>query len=221
MRMLPLGSITTKVCLHETAAHGRVLEFVLTGQIPHERRDSAELYRQIGIDIRNALAQNQANALVLNLLDFDYSFGNEIGTILLGPYIALARSGGGKIAFIAVGRTASSLTSLAIAGLNKVFELKMHPNLETALNDMTAVPAAGTEAIPVSRDEAPAEAKAPVIRPFATERARRLTPEEKEERQQRGSRIIGLVGVGCVTYLASAFILGFLDHFPLWGRIEH
>ena len=128
----------------EAGEHGRVLEFVLTGAIPHQHPRSPKLYQHLSRQFEEAVARERPAAVILNLLGFHYSFGNEIGTILLAPYTSLARSGGGKIAIVATGQTAASLDGLLKSGhLHPLFG-RIHPDTQAALSHMTSVPAAKT-----------------------------------------------------------------------------
>jgi anti-anti-sigma factor len=151
--MLKTATFSSESRLHETAAHGRVLEFVLTGAIPHARPDSAGLARRAGDELKNEIARHQPRAVVVNLLDFDPSFGNEIGTLFLTTYMALAHSGGGEMAILAAGQTAIELDNFLKAGHLDSMYGTTHRDLGSALAKMT-------KTLSVPKASVPTEAKA-------------------------------------------------------------
>lgn len=120
--------------------HGRVLAFVLQGAIPHDDSKSATLYQSLSHALRDAIAQDHPGTVILDLRGFQYSLGNEIAAILLTPFVALAASGGGKMAIVATGPTAANLNTLLRSGnLDRVLGT-VHPDRGAALSHLTRVP---------------------------------------------------------------------------------
>jgi anti-anti-sigma factor len=156
--MLKATTFSSESRIHETAAHGRVLEFVLTGAIPDERPDSAELARRAGDELKQEIARCQPRAVVVNLLDFDPSFGHDIVTLLLAPHMALAHSGGGEMAILATGQTATELDNFLKTGrLDSIFGTT-HRDLASALAKMTNIPYSPKPSVPTA---AKAESETP------------------------------------------------------------
>ena len=137
--------------LHDDAEHECVLEFVLTGAIPPGSAESAELARRAGNEMEKEIARYQARAVVINLLDFGASFGNEIVALLFAPYFALARSGGGEMAIVAAGQAATNLDNLLKTNRLDALYGTTKPDLASALANMT-------KTLPVSKGGNPAAA---------------------------------------------------------------
>ncbi len=125
--------------IHETAEHGRVLEFVITGAHQHDHPQCAELIRSAAKELENEIVCQRAKAIIINLLGFDYSFGDEIGVLFLHPYMVLARTGGGKIAVVASGHTAACLDSLFKHGHLDLMFGATRQDLASALEKMTEI----------------------------------------------------------------------------------
>lgn len=111
------------------------------------RWDSAELTRRVAKELQDEIARSRTRAVIVNLLGFDYSFGNEIGELLIAPYVILARSGGGKIAILASGQTAASLDNLLTAGHLDSMLGRTCPDLASALAQMKQIPPYNQERI--------------------------------------------------------------------------
>jgi GGDEF domain-containing protein len=118
-----------------------VLEFVLTGVIQHGHPQSAELVRRVAKQLKNEIACQQAKAVTINLLDFDEcSVGDEIVGLFMTLYSVLARFGGGKIAIVAAGRTATSLDSILKGCRLDLLLGTTRQDLASALAQMTDIP---------------------------------------------------------------------------------
>ena len=143
-RVVPSPSDTTTFSSEsnvvETASNGRVLEFIVRGAMSHDSWNSVDLTRRAARELNDEIARSGARAVVVNLLAFDYSFGNEIGELLLAPYMTLARSGGGRMAIVAAGQTAASLDSLLTAGHLDSLLGRTCPDMASALAHMTEIP---------------------------------------------------------------------------------
>lgn len=137
--MLKTARFNSDSRTHDGTPHGRVLELIVSGGVSHELPEAAALMRSIGADMSDEVQRRQAKVVVLNLREFEHSFGNEIIGILLPPYMALAALGGGKIAVVAEGETAAGLSSLLSAGHLEPLFGAVHPDLQSALADLTEV----------------------------------------------------------------------------------
>ena len=136
---VPAAPFTTETRLHETAGHGRVLEVVLVGALEHEMPESSQLVQLAGAAAADEIGRLRPAAVVVNLIEFDYSFGNELGALFLTPYRKLSDAGGGGFAIVATGQTAASVDSLIKSGHLESLFGSPHPDMVAALANLTEV----------------------------------------------------------------------------------
>jgi hypothetical protein len=125
---------------HESRLHvtptGVVLEVVFHGN--HHWRYGNE----IAAIIQSRVEQESPRAIVLNFLDYEYSFGNDMGgpivNALLTQSIRSARAGGDlsrPVCIVAAGETRPALESLfqGMAGLSRTLPVKFVATLDEAI----------------------------------------------------------------------------------------
>ena len=123
-------------CRHgilEATPQGAVLEVAFRGVHKHG------VGLQVGKYVAETVHQNNPAAVVLNFLEFDYVFGNDIAGILCAFF---NRSADKKItirpcAIVATGQTAKSLLSLIQSGnLLKVFDIQFAESIDAAVEQL-------------------------------------------------------------------------------------
>jgi hypothetical protein len=119
--------------LHAAAGCGRVLEVVVVGQ--HFGGCACEMNDYI----TGAIIAHTPEVLIINLLGFQYEFGDDVGGVLVSACSALHRMGGpGVCRVVAQGATAASLgTLLDLGKILPLFGGRLYGDVESALSSCT------------------------------------------------------------------------------------
>jgi hypothetical protein len=115
--------------VHESPIHGRVLEIALAGS---QSQEVSSRGRKILVD---EVARIRPQYLVINLLEFNSVFGNDLLGALVAGAVSMRELGTEReTRILAVGRTAATLDRiLPIARLESVFGGRTYSDLESAL----------------------------------------------------------------------------------------
>jgi len=119
-----------RVIVHENVSKGIILEFEFHGIHDHMWPHGKEIYSYL----EKETDKHKPDAVLLNYLQYQYTFGNELGGTIMIPILNMKEKRIRPCAIVADGPTAKSLQSLMVASdIRRTINIEMFGKKEFAL----------------------------------------------------------------------------------------